>query len=298
MKTQTKVYMKVLLFARRFDQSTIPKLKNLLSKLKINGFNPVFYAPFYNTIAPEIGSGYSCISQDELHHDSIDFIFSIGGDGTLLECVPLVKERCIPVIGFNTGRLGFLSTIGSHEIDEALLSLKQGEYTIETRSMVKITSPLGSLGEFPYALNEISIQKDYPTSMLSINVYANDKFLNTYWGDGLLISTPTGSTAYSLSCGGPMVSPDSQTLIITPIAGHNLTIRPIVIPDTSKIRLIPDGRDRQFILGLDSRTIVIPTSTEIMIEKAEFGLKLVRLNNRDFFSTIRAKLAWGLDIRN
>ena len=231
--------------------------------------------------------------------DDIDLLLSIGGDGTLLDAVPLVGDSGIPILGINMGRLGFISSVAKEEIPHAVRQILEGRYTTESRTLLELVSPQGVFnGSVNYALNEINIIRNPEHSLLSVKVFVNDLFLNTYWGDGILMATPTGSTAYSLSAGGPILTPDSHCFVITPIAAHNLTVRPIVIPDDSVVRIQVEGREKQFVFSMDSRVCALDTSVELVVRKADFVIRTVRLEGTDFFSTIRNKLSWGKDNRN
>jgi NAD+ kinase len=202
-------------------------------------------------------------------------------------------------MGINTGRLGFLSAVSTDEMKHSLEELLSGNFSLDQRSLLQIDTGVDNLfGAFPFALNEITVIKRDTTTMISLSAWVNDQFLNTYWADGLLVATPTGSTGYSLSCGGPIISPDSENLIITPIASHNLTVRPIVIKDNSVIRLKVEGRIKNHLIVLDSRSVPLETPIDITVKKANFKINLISIENNDFFKTIRNKLAWGLDKRN
>ena len=227
-----------------------------------------------------------------------DLILSVGGDGTFLETVMKVKDLGIPVAGVNTGRMGFLANIPNEDICPSIDMLCRGEYEIIERSLLEITQPADIFdGESTSALNEITIQKDNP-SMITINVYVDGAYLNTYWADGLIISTATGSTAYNLSAGGPILSPEDESIIISPISPHNLTIRPIIISGESKLRMIIEGRSNEYLATCDFRSKRLSFGEEIHIVKARGKLKTVMLNGRDFYSTLRSKLMWGADRRN
>lgn len=290
--------MKIALFARSVhpeDFGLIQKIIKLLDQFKVT---PVFYKPLLDRLHDGVKINAETFESHSDIDQSYNFIFSIGGDGTLLDTLGYAVPNNIPIMGINTGRLGFLSTISPHQIDQALDCLLNHEYKIEERSLVELKPALGLFGDFNLALNEISIQKRNPTTMLTINVSVDGEYLNSYWGDGIMIATPTGSTAYSLSCGGPIMTPDSKNLIITPIAPHNLTVRPIVVPDTSRISLIIEGRESSFIVGLDSRTQIATADTTLEVCRSEAMARIVRLPGNHFFTTIRRKLAWGLDLRN
>ncbi len=230
--------------------------------------------------------------------ENVEVIFSVGGDGTFLNAIKFSTCTGIPILGFNTGRLGFLSSISQEEIETALSALFQNDYDIEKRSMLKFVNGEQLFSKQNYALNEICIHKKDSASMISIHTFVNNQFLNTYWADGLIISTPTGSTAYSLSCGGPILTPDSQNFIIIPVASHNLTVRPIVLPDSCHIRLKMEGREDSFLLSLDSRSETITAENELNICKSELYVNMIKLRPKHFFNTIREKLMWGHDKRN
>lgn len=240
-----------------------------------------------------------CFNRREPLDSQVDLLLSIGGDGTMLDAVPLVGASGIPMLGINMGRLGFISSVAKEEIHQAIRQIMEGRYTTESRTLLELVAPQGVFnGSVNYALNEINIIRNPEHSLLSVKVFVNDLFLNTYWGDGILMATPTGSTAYSLSAGGPILTPDSHSFVITPIAAHNLTVRPIVIPDDSTVRIQVEGRERQFVFSMDSRVCALDTSVELMVRKADFCINTVRLEGTDFFSTIRNKLSWGKDNRN
>lgn len=231
--------------------------------------------------------------------EDIDYIVSIGGDGTLLETITFIGKRNIPILGINAGRLGFLATVPIQEnIIESLTSFFNKEFTIEERDLVQLDCESEDFEGFPYGLNEIAIQKRDSSSMILIHSYIDGEFLNSYWADGLIISTPTGSTGYSLSCGGPLVIPQSDNFIISPLNPHNLNVRPMVVPSDSHMSFRVEGRTKNILLSMDSRSKNVRSNVEINIKKADFRVKLVKLNNVSFFDTLRKKLNWGLDVRN
>jgi NAD+ kinase len=216
----------------------------------------------------------------------------------MLDTIALVRDSGIPILGVNLGRLGFLSSINRERIIPAINGLVKENYKIDKRTLIRIKKPEGLFGDVNYALNDITIYKKEPMTMITIRVYVDDEFLNSYWADGLLIATPTGSTAYSLSCGGPILTPDSNNLVITPIANHNLSVRPVVIPDSSIVKVQVLGRNNSCFVGLDSRSESIDSSMEVSVQKADFKINLVQMADENFFNTIRDKLMWGLDLRN
>jgi NAD+ kinase len=229
--------------------------------------------------------------------DAIDFFLGLGGDGTFLDTVARGGHSGIPVLGINLGRLGFLSSVRIEEVDQALEALAQGRYAIHDRSMLQATGPPELEGLHDLALNEVSVTKLDSASMIAVEVFLGQEFLNTYWADGLIVSTPTGSTAYSMSCGGPIMHPANTALAITPINAHNLNVRPFVVPDHYTVHLRVDGRDDRCLLNLDSRGVSIGAHAAVTVRKAPTGLRVVQLEGQDFLHTLRAKLNWGLDLR-
>ena len=292
--------MKVALFGKTIATIDIPYLQGFLDRLgSLNGMVWI-YEPFFQAIKGIITFGKPPVTfttQEEIR-EQVEYLFSIGGDGTLLDTITLVGRSGIPVIGINMGRLGFLSGISKEEILPALDEIISRKFTIDSRTLLRLETPDNLFGDLNYALNDFTIYKSSPNSMLTIRTFINDEFLNTYWADGLIVATPTGSTAYSLSCTGPILTPDSENFVITPIASHNLTVRPIVIPDSCIIRIQIESRNLECYIGLDSRIKKLDMPMELVIKKEDFRIHLVRISGRNFFETIRAKLKWGLDIRN
>ncbi len=295
--------MEVAIFGLNIDPSFSSDLTRFFSLLKERKVKVYIYEPFYKfvrsncnnqpDVAGTFNTGYDL-------PDSVSFLISIGGDGTFLKSILSLKRKTIPVVGINLGRLGFLSAISRQEMAEAIDRIIQEEYEIEERSVLQLDfdGVVDLVGDFNYAFNEITVVKADTSSMIKIHTFLNDEYLTTYWADGLIISTPTGSTAYSLSVGGPILSPDSKSMVITPIAPHNLTMRPIVVPDDNKITLKIEGRGLQFLTSLDSRSMPLDFPGEIYIQKADFHVKTLRLPDHSFFSTLRSKLMWGTDQRN
>jgi len=230
--------------------------------------------------------------------NNANFLFSIGGDGTLLKAVTFVRDSNIPIMGINTGRLGFISSISTGQIDDAINDILKGNYKINERTLLTLETEKKLFKDKNFALNDVTISKKDTSSMIRIDAFVDGEFLNTYWADGLVVSTPTGSTGYSLSCGGPIIMPGTNNIIITPNAPHNLNVRPIVIDDDSEIKLKVDDRDQLALVSLDSRARAFDSETELTIKKAEFKIKLVQPQNNSFTSTIRNKLMWGLDKRS
>ena len=229
---------------------------------------------------------------------SIDCMISLGGDGTMLDAVTLVKDSGIPILGINFGRLGFLASISPDALQSAVEAIVNRTFVVDKRALIHLDSNEGLFGDTPFALNEFAIHKRDISPMIKIHTYINGEFLNTYWADGLIVSTPTGSTGYSLSCNGPILFPDAASFVITPVAPHNLNVRPIVIPDTNVVSFEIEGRADQFICALDARKEIVDKTVQLAIRKEQFCVNLVRLNENSFLSTLRAKLTWGLDKRN
>jgi NAD+ kinase len=230
--------------------------------------------------------------------EQIDCLISLGGDGTLLDTVTLVKDKNIPILGINFGRLGFLASISKEELASAVDSLINHTYLIDKRSLMHLDSNEALFGETPFALNEFAIHKRDISPMVKIHTYLNGEFLNTYWADGLIVSTPTGSTGYNMSCNGPIMFPESACFVITPVAPHNLNVRSIIVPDTNVISFEVESRADQFICALDARREIVSKSIQLAVRREKFGINLVRLNENSFLSTLRTKLTWGLDKRN
>ena len=292
--------MNVALFGKAVTDEGVVYLQQLMDKLKSVNCSLMVYEPFLEKIRNKVA--IKCQLTPFKTHEELkaraELLFSIGGDGTLLDTLSLVRDSGIPVLGVNLGRLGFLSSISKDEILPAIDQVIQGKYTLDQRTVLSLQSPENLFGNFNYALNELSVTKTDTHSLAVVDVFVDDKFLNTYWADGLLVATPTGSTAYSLSCYGPIITPGSENFLITPIASHNLTVRPIVVPDSNVIKIRLGGRNNQYLVGLDSRSATVGTGTELIIKRADFKMNLIQLANKDFFSTIRDKLLWGKDNRN
>lgn len=236
-------------------------------------------------------------SHDE-HVRPLDFFFSLGGDGTLLESVTYVGKTEIPILGINTGRLGFLATTSRDETEKALDDLFKGNVTIDSRTVLKLISSPKHFGNLNFALNDFTIMKKDTSSMITVHVYVDGQLLNSYWADGVIVATPTGSTGYSLSCGGPLVFPQSESFVITPVSPHNLGTRPIVISDASEITFQIEGRSKKYLISLDSRFETIDDTVKLKIKKERFKVKLIQLPGQHYFNTLRQKLNWGADVRN
>ncbi len=290
--------MRIALFGKTIAPENGEYMRQLFKKLADNQVEIVVYQLFADIVAAYIPVGVQ-FTVFHSHEDlKADLLFSIGGDGTILDTVPFVLNSGIPVVGINMGRLGFLSSISKNEIDMAVNSVLTGDYSVEQRTLLELVSPEKVFDDVKYALNELNVIRNPEHSLLAIKVFVDDIYLNTYWGDGILLATPTGSTAYSLSAGGPIIAPNAKNFVITPIATHNLTVRPVVIPDDSTIRIQVEGREKKFVFSMDSRSCTLDTSVQLEVRKAGFCLNLVRMRGEDFFGTIRNKLMWGKDNRN
>ncbi len=291
--------MKIVIFGKQFEPGQAPYVQQLFDELYQRGAKICVYKSFYDRIRNHIRfaekPGVFVQSKDI---ENLDFLFSIGGDGTLLDAIPYVHDLGVPILGINLGRLGFLSSVSKQEMKKAIDHIYNGNYSLDQRTLLKLEKPDDLFGKLNFALNDMTIYRNNNTSLVSVRVYVNGLFLNTYWGDGLIIATPTGSTAYSMSVGGPILTPGSENFVIAPIASHNLTVRPIVIQDSSEIRIHIDGREEKYLLSLDSRQRHISKTEEIIIKKCDFRINLVQMPEQNFFSTIREKLLWGVDSRN
>lgn len=291
--------MKVAIYSRVIDYDNHYEIKQLLEELSREKVEPVIYEPFFHAIrSTHLTSELSTFNSSSELDDSFDFLISLGGDGTLLDTVTMIRDKNIPVLGINFGRLGFLSTISREELHKAVRSLVNRTIVIDERSLIHLDANQTLFGETPYGLNEFAIHKTDTSPMIKIHTYLNGEFLNTYWADGVIVSTPTGSTGYSLSCNGPVVFPDSASFVITPVAPHNLNVRPIVVPDDNIISFEVEGRTEQFICALDSRKEIVDKKVQLAVRKEKFTVSLVRLNENNFLQTLRNKLSWGLDTRN
>lgn len=291
--------MRIAVYSRGLESDQLEGMRALLKEFEENQIEPVIFQSFFNLFysSLSIKSNYSTFNKPE-DLDDIDFMISLGGDGTLLDAVTFIANRDIPVIGVNYGRLGFLANIGKEEIHSAIKALIQRTFVIDKRTLIHLDANMPLFKDGAFALNEFAIHKKDVSPMIKIHTYLNGEFLNTYWADGLIVATPTGSTGYSLSCNGPILFPDSRSFVITPVSPHNLNIRPVVVPDNSVISFEVEGRTDGFLCTLDSRREIAPMETLLAVRKESFLLHLVRLNENNFLQTLRNKLSWGLDKRN
>ncbi|HEY4110442.1 NAD kinase [Puia sp.] len=292
--------MKVAIYSRAVEYEQQSGVQRLFDELVRQHLQPVIHQPLLEKISSslvlpsDVGSFRESADLD----DSIEFLISLGGDGTLLDTVSLVRDKNIPVLGINFGRLGFLASIGKEELTTAVTALVNRTFVVDKRSLIHLDANRPLFGDVPYGLNEFAIHKTDTSPMIKIHTYLNGEFLNTYWADGLIVATPTGSTGYSLSCGGPVIFPESGSFVITPVAPHNLNVRPIVVPDNNIISFEVEGRAENFICVLDSRKEIVDKQVQLAVRSEAFTLSLIRLNENNFLQTLRGKLSWGLDRRN
>lgn len=293
--------MKIALYGLSVNPDFIDELLRLFDLFNEKSVECLVYRPFLEYLQHDCGMHPNIAGQFETGNDlpdDVSFLLSLGGDGTLLKSFMAAKNGSIPLVGINSGRLGFLSDISRDEIEKALDNILEGNIIIDERTVLELEIVNNNESQFLYGLNEITVTKLDSSAMINIHTYVNGEFLNTYWADGLIIATPTGSTAYSLSVGGPILTPDSENFVISPIAPHNLTVRPIVVPDHHSITLQVEGRGLQFLTSVDSKSEAIYFSVLLKIKKAPFKVKTIRLKDHSFFSTLRNKLMWGVDKRN
>ncbi|MGB5242264.1 MAG: NAD kinase [Lutimonas sp.] len=293
--------MKVGIFGQKNNKTTLKYIHTLVELLLKYDTTIVFEENIFEYFSKKF-PGFTFQTFKDYHDldNTYDMFYSVGGDGTFLRSITFIRDHNIPIIGINTGRLGFLATVQKEQIVEAVYQINQGNYKIKERSVLSLQTndQNPDVQEINIALNEIAITRKNTASMITVETYLDDEFLTTYWSDGLIISTPTGSTGYSLSCGGPIISPSSKNIVLTPIAPHSLSVRPLVIPESTKIELHIGSRSKEAILTLDSRMTTISNSTKILISKADFTIKTLHLNSQTFIKTLREKLLWGQDKRN
>ena len=288
--------MKAAIYSQKNDLDTFLYLSKFVSELEKRGVQPFLYEGM--ATAMQFSKNFETFAgKEDLKENKVDLFFTFGGDGTIVNSLLFVQDLMIPVVGVNTGRLGFLASFTKEEVFLELDGIIKGDVKISERSVIEIISPNSSMF-FPFALNDLTISRKETTAMITVESYINGEFLNTFWGDGIIISTPTGSTAYSLSCGGPIITPNNNTFVITPIAPHNLNVRPLIVNDDVEIHLKVKSRVPQYSLSLDSRLFHMETDVEIVLRKAHFKLLLVHPPNLSFYETIRQKLLWGNDKRN
>ncbi|OKS85252.1 NAD kinase [Mucilaginibacter polytrichastri] len=291
--------MRIAVYGRQFNDSVLPYAQTVFDQLKQNNADVYVHQMLHEFLTQKLPDfNFPVLNEDIPLKGYIDLFLTLGGDGTILDTVTMIRDSGIPVMGINFGRLGYLASVNKGEIEGAIQAVLKGDYTLDSRELICVKSDENIFGDGNFALNDITIHKRDDAAMITIHAYLNDEFLNTYWGDGLIISTSTGSTAYSLSCGGPIIFPQSDTVVVTPISPHNLNVRPIVFPDSSELSFDVETRSANYLISCDSRTAVIEQNMKFRISKAGFELNLVRLNNESYLKTLRNKLLWGLDARN
>ncbi|MGH2552265.1 MAG: NAD kinase [Chitinophagaceae bacterium] len=292
--------MKAAIYSRVIEEEQKKDIQLFFDELVNQKIKPVIHQSFFDQIKNIISlpADTTTYSGAEDLTDEIEFIVSLGGDGTLLDTITMVRDKKISIMGINFGRLGFLASIGRDELQKAVKAMSQRTYVVDKRTLIHLDASIPMFGDVPYALNDFSIHKRDVAAMIKIHTYLNGEFLNTYWADGLIVATPTGSTGYSLSCGGPVVFPDSGNFVINPVAPHNLNVRPIVVPDNNIISFDIESRADEIICALDSRREVVSKNVQLAIKKESFDIHLVRLSENNFLQTLRNKLTWGLDKRN
>ena len=292
--------MKVAIFGRKVNKSTSQTFIEVISVLESFGWTVLLEKNLKKALLSKnkIKDLYSIFESHEDIKYGTDLIISIGGDGTFIKTINFIKDSNIPLLGINIGRLGFLSNISKDNIQQALSLVKEKKYVFQKRSLLMVETENNLFGKNNFALNELTIHKKDSASMIKVDASLNHNFLNTYWADGLIISTPTGSTAYNLSCGGPIVTPGCQVHMITPIAPHNLNVRPLVVPDHMPIELSIEGRNRKFLLSIDGVSMGIKQGEKITIKKADFMINVIKFEDNNFLDTIRNKMHWGIDKRN
>ena len=292
--------MQIAVYGRRLKDTAVQEAAYFFTLLQEKGIDFIVYSPFYKHLLSDLGLkiGANTFENKEEITKDIDFVFSLGGDGTILDAVSWIGDKEIPIVGINFGRLGFLASISVSNLDESLNAIINNQHVIDERNMIALSTDKELYTESSYALNEFTVQRTLTSSMITIHTYLDGLHLNSYWADGLIIATATGSTGYSLSCGGPVIYPNSSSFVITPVAPHNLNVRPMVVSDDVVIKLRVEGRSKKFLTTLDSRNKTIDSSYELTLKKAPFQAKLVRLSSSNFVNAIREKLLWGEDLRN
>ena len=292
--------MKVAIYGKKINKNISEYFLNTLAVIEKLGWTAVLETDINTNLIAKCGlkDSYQTFSPFADIKSGIDLFISLGGDGTFLKSVGYIRDSGVPILGINTGRLGFLSNISKDDIEVTLEAIDLKKYDFQLRSLLRVNTPEDIFGTENFALNELTIQKRDTSTMITVHASLDDKYLNSYWADGLIVSTPTGSTAYNLSCGGPIITPGCQVHILTPIAAHNLNVRPVVVPDHLPIKLSIEGRDRSYLISLDGNSKTIKQGEEIIIKKAEFMINVIKFEHNNFLDTIRNKMFWGIDKRN
>lgn len=292
--------MNIAIYGRKVNKQNIPYYNEIINTIRSLGWNPIIEKELKKELIRKMELSDKTdefTSSSDFKH-GIDLTLSIGGDGTFIQTVGFIRDSGVPILGINTGRLGFLANISKDQIQYSIDQVKQKNYAFEKRSLLRVETEQNLFGEDSFALNEVTFHKKDTSSMLTVHATLDNNYLNSYWADGLIIATPTGSTAYNLSCGGPIITPGCQVHILTPIAAHNLNVRPMVVPDHLPIKLSIEGRERKYLLSLDGKSKNIRRGEEVLITKAEFMINVVKFEQNNFLETIRNKMLWGIDKRN
>ena len=292
--------MRIAIYGNPFNPVKAKYVQHLIHKLEENNIPIIIEHQFHDFLIDHVQfkKDIDIFDTPKELQENADILLSIGGDGTLLNTITLIRDSGIPVLGINTGRLGFISSVSTDQIDNAINQLLKKEYTLEERTLLQLETDNQLFGETNFALNEVTVLKKDTSSMIRIHAFLDDEFLNSYWADGLIVATPTGSTGYSLSCGGPIVVPGTENFIIAPIAPHNLNVRPVIVSEDRVLKLKVEDRDELALVAIDSRSRAIDPTLELTIRKADFKVNLIKLHSQSFIATIREKLMWGKDKRN
>jgi len=292
--------MNVAIYGQKVSKANMTDIAQFLNQIKAFGWTPILEKEFKESLVRKMNLDKKT-NEFSTHHElkkGIDLAISIGGDGTFIKCVNFIRDTQVPIMGINMGRLGFLANTSREQMPVALEMIQQKKFTFQPRSLIRVETTNDLFGENNVALNEVTLQKKDTSSMITVHASLEGKYLNSYWADGLIVATPTGSTAYNLSCGGPIITPGCQVHILTPIAPHNLNVRPMVVPDHMPIKLTVEGRERRFLVSLDGTSKNMRQGEEIVIKKAEYMIKVVKFEDNNFLDTIRNKMSWGIDKRN
>ncbi len=292
--------MNVAIYGRKVNKQNASHFVQLLAILKDFGWNPIIEVELKEQLVRKVGISENVdeFGSREAFSSGIDIALSLGGDGTFIKTVSYIRNSGVPIMGINIGRLGFLANISTEHMEQAMDLIKKKDFVYQKRSLLRVETENNIFGDDNIALNEITLHKKDAASMITVHAHLDDKYLNSYWSDGLIVATPTGSTAYNLSCGGPIVTPGCQVHILTPIAPHNLTVRPMVVPDHMPIKLTLEGRDRRCLVSLDGTSMSIRHGEEVIVTKAEFMVNVIKFEDNNFLDTIRNKMLWGQDHRN
>lgn len=292
--------MNVAIYGRKINKQNIQHFKEIFDLMDRFGWHPIVEKELKEELVQKLGISDKTdeFSTYKDFNSGIDLTLSIGGDGTFIKTVGFIRDSGVPILGINTGRLGFLANISKDQIEATMEQVKQKKFEFQKRSLLRVHTEENHFGEDNFALNEVTLHKKDTSSMLTVHAELDNKYLNSYWADGLIVATPTGSTAYNISCGGPIITPGCQVHILTPIAAHNLNVRPMVVPDHLPIKLSIEGRERKYLISLDGNSKNIKRGEEVLITKAEFMINVIKFEDNNFLDTIRNKMLWGIDRRN